>query len=137
MIVQTKSAVAVETLVLSAAAPAFALAKYGSPPLKPFHLASARRSPCYRPGMLCNPTKVAAASCQALFPEFSHSGDGSSMSFLLRQVASDRLNFEKRGVLISATRARNEAQASESLMSWSDAPDQVLQQKMRQPLETL
>src|ERR1700730_14745668 len=46
-----------------------------------------------RPGMLCKPTKVAAASCQALLPEFNHSGDGSSMSFLLRQVVSDRLNF--------------------------------------------
>ena len=45
--------------------------------------------------MLCNPTKVAAASCQALLPEFNHSGDGSSMSFLLRQIASDRLNFEE------------------------------------------
>jgi hypothetical protein len=28
-----------------------------------------------------------------LLPAFNHSGDGSSMSFLLRQVASDRLNF--------------------------------------------
>src|ERR1700730_5910281 len=48
-----------------------------------------------RPGMLCKPTKVAAASCQALLPEFNHSGDGSSMSFFLRQVRSppDRLNF--------------------------------------------
>src|SRR6202040_2037545 len=36
IIVQTKSAVAVETLVLSKAAPAFALAKWESPPLKPF-----------------------------------------------------------------------------------------------------
>ena len=49
--------------------------------------------------MLCKPTKVAAASCQALLPEFNHSGDGSSMSFLLRLVASDRLNFEERVVL--------------------------------------
>src|SRR5271169_6178467 len=37
MIVQTKSATAVAVLVLSTAAPASALAKYGSPPLKPFH----------------------------------------------------------------------------------------------------
>src|ERR1700733_7208977 len=35
-IVQTSSATAVAVLVLSTAAPASALAKYGSPPLKPF-----------------------------------------------------------------------------------------------------
>jgi hypothetical protein len=29
--------------------------------------------------MLCRPTKVDAASCQALFPELSHSGDGSNI----------------------------------------------------------
>src|ERR1700730_12981752 len=34
-----------------------------------------------RPGMLCKATKVAAASCQALLPEFSRPGDGSSISF--------------------------------------------------------
>src|SRR3984893_5147375 len=31
-----------------------------------------------RPGMLCRPTKVAAANCQALFPVSSHCGDGTS-----------------------------------------------------------
>src|ERR1700730_10412470 len=36
MIVQTSRAHAVAVLVLSTAAPASALAKYGSPPLKPF-----------------------------------------------------------------------------------------------------
>src|SRR6266404_7780033 len=32
-----------------------------------------------RPGMLCRPTKVAAANCHALFPESSHLGDGTSI----------------------------------------------------------
>src|SRR6516225_571840 len=37
--------------------------------------------PPYRtvsPGMLCKPTKVAAANCQALSPVSSHCGDGTS-----------------------------------------------------------
>src|SRR5271165_7594329 len=32
-----------------------------------------------RPGMLCRPTKVAAANCHALLPESSHLGDGTSI----------------------------------------------------------
>src|SRR5215467_14297953 len=40
-----------------------------------------------RPGMLCRATKVAAAICQALEPESSHFGDGTSMDppLLLQQ----------------------------------------------------
>src|SRR6266481_6989813 len=34
-----------------------------------------------RPGMLCSPTKVAAANCHALLPESSHLGDGTSIDF--------------------------------------------------------
>src|SRR5208337_4980380 len=34
-----------------------------------------------RPGMLCRPTKVAAANCHALLPESSHLGDGTSIAY--------------------------------------------------------
>src|SRR5215469_4738933 len=33
-----------------------------------------------RPGMLCRPTNVAAASCHALLPLSSHLGDGTSIT---------------------------------------------------------
>jgi hypothetical protein len=36
-----------------------------------------------RPEILCNPTNVASANCQALSPVSSHFGDGTGMSFSL------------------------------------------------------
>src|SRR5215469_684111 len=54
--------------------------------------------PAYRtanPGMLCKPTKVAAANCQALLPESSHLGDGTSINSISRLYL--RLNLTTTG----------------------------------------
>src|ERR1700730_17251347 len=42
-----------------------------------------------RPGMLCRPTKVAAANCQALFPVSSHLGEGTSIDLPLDVFCCD------------------------------------------------
>src|SRR5215472_3865007 len=43
------------------------------------------------PGMLCRPTKVAAANCQALSPVSSHCGDGTCAMYDFPWLASPKL----------------------------------------------
>src|SRR5271156_2319671 len=57
--------------------------------------------PPYRtvsPGMLCRPTKVAAASCQALSPVSSHCGDGTSAMVIPRFQFVDGVSKAPTGV---------------------------------------
>src|SRR5580692_3480316 len=57
------------------------------------------------PGMLCSPTNVAAAICQALVPVSNHFGDGTSILHLVvfnpdpyAEVPPLRAGFDKRAV---------------------------------------